>query len=255
MLNAPNSTLDVRQLSFSDASHGWLLFTGSQDPTEAETAVLYATSNSGQTWAQISTTGTTAGAIPLKGDKAGMAFLNERVGWLTIGPFVSDGFYKTSDGGHTWAKQSLPAFSNPSKPVALPIAPVFFSATSGMLAVQYYNGTSSAGIVFYTTQNAGVNWQVASVLPISIAGMLSPATIDFLDADHGWIIDGSYATLYRTSDGGRHWNKHAGFNGLQVVNFASPQLGWAEDGNSCSLLLSTTDGGQTWSSYHYTISV
>jgi photosystem II stability/assembly factor-like uncharacterized protein len=252
-LNIPNSTLEVRQLSFSDANHGWLLLTGSQDQTEAEAAVIYATSDGGQNWTQASTTGTTAGSIPLKGDKASMAFLNAQVGWLTVGPYVSDGFYKTSDGGHTWGKQSLPAFSNPTKPIALPLAPAFFDANNGILAVQYYNGTSSEGIVFYATRNAGVSWQVVSVLPITITGALSPATIDFLDTDYGWIIDGSYSTLYRTSDGGRHWSKHASFNGLQAVSFASSQLGWAEDSNSCSLLLTTADGGQTWNSYHYMI--
>lgn len=252
-LSTPNSTLEVRQLSFSDANHGWLLLTGSQDQTEAEAAVIYATSDGGQNWIQVSTTGTTAGAIPLKGDKASMAFLNAQVGWLTVGPFVSDGFYKTSDGGHTWAKQSLPAFSNPAQPIAFPLAPAFFGANNGILAAQYYNGDNSAGIVFYATQNAGISWQVASVLPITVTGTLSPSTIDFLDADHGWIIDGFYSTLYKTSDGGQHWSKRAGFNGLQAVSFASSQLGWAEDSNSCSLLLSTTNGGQNWSSYHYTM--
>ncbi len=38
LLNVANSVFDVRQLSFSDLSHGWLLLTASQDQTGAELA-------------------------------------------------------------------------------------------------------------------------------------------------------------------------------------------------------------------------
>ncbi len=183
--------------------------------------------------------------------------MNTQTGWLTVGDYSSSsttaGLYKSSDGGHTWTRQNLPTFANPAKPTTITLAPTFFSAVDGILPVQYYNGTDSAGIVLYTTSNGGASWQVASVLPIAIAGTLEATRIDFLDINHGWIIDGAATTPYMTSDGGHTWSKHGGFKGLQSVSFASSRLGWAQDNNSCSLQLSTQDGGQSWNAYRYTI--
>jgi len=256
-LNISNSTLSSRQITFSDAHHGWLLLTAAQDQTNAELASIYNTSDGGQHWTQLATTGTSAGTIPLNGNKAAISFLSAQVGWLTIGDYSASvpaaGLYKTTDGGHSWHKQSLTAPSGPDNSTAITMAPIFSDASYGILPVQYYNDTSSVGIILYISHNAGASWQIASTLPIAITGTLSPANIGFLDAHHGWIIDGYASTLYLTSDGGQHWSKHAGFNGLQAVSFASTRLGWAEDNNSCSLLLSTTNGGQSWSAYHYTI--
>lgn len=255
-LNIPNSSLHVRQLAFSDLHHGWLLLTATQDQTNTESAFIFSTSDGGQHWTQVATTGTAGGAIPLQGDKAAMNFMDTQTGWLTIGDYstisATAGLYKSSDGGHTWTRQNLPTFANPTKPTLMPLAPTFFSANDGILPIQYSN-TSSTGIVLYDTHNAGASWQVASILPITIAGALDAAQVDFLDASHGWIIDGTTTTLYMTSDGGHTWSKHSGFQGLQSVNFASIRQGWAQDSNSCSLLLSTQDGGQSWNPYSYAI--
>lgn len=77
------------------------------------------------------------------------------------------------------------------------------------------------------------------------------------DARQGWALSmddqATISGIVRTTDGGRTWSKHGGFKGLQSVSFASIRSGVAQDSNSCSLQLSTQDGGQSWSSYHYSI--
>jgi photosystem II stability/assembly factor-like uncharacterized protein len=91
------------------------------------------------------------------------------------------------------------------------------------------------------------------------AVLTEPDSIFFLDRDHGWFATFSVLTLqekvYRTSDGGRHWQSFAapGHNlaggsadSLQFVNrrdgFLTDVVANAPDES----LYRTTDGGATW---------
>jgi photosystem II stability/assembly factor-like uncharacterized protein len=91
------------------------------------------------------------------------------------------------------------------------------------------------------------------------AALTEPDSIFFLDRDHGWFATFSVLTLqekvYRTSDGGRHWQSFAapGHNlaggsadSLQFLNrrdgFLTDVVANAPDES----LYRTTDGGATW---------
>jgi photosystem II stability/assembly factor-like uncharacterized protein len=74
---------------------------------------------------------------------------------------------------------------------------------------------------------------------------------------HGWATDGIH--LYRTSNGAQDWVKlspGAGFKQITSLDFVSSTLGWAlsEQGKNSSLMLKTTDGGETWAPIPFTIS-
>jgi photosystem II stability/assembly factor-like uncharacterized protein len=65
--------------------------------------------------------------------------------------------------------------------------------------------------------------------------------------------------LYRTSNGGQQWTKlspGASFKQVTSLDFVSSTLGWAisGQGKNPSLLLKTTDGGQTWTPIPFMIS-
>ena len=106
---------------------------------------------------------------------------------------------------------------------------------------------------------AAVTWR-AQALPAgpdaSPGGMLSAF---FLDDSNGWAGGGS-GELYRTTDGGSHWQYEGGQDAtggdalITGLAFASPLVGWAtvvdegspSDGHPYSFVVATTDGGVTW---------
>ncbi len=84
----------------------------------------------------------------------------------------------------------------------------------------------------------------------------------FLDADHGWAspsYDGhpSYADIWRTVDGGMHWERgllgrrNYGLDSM-TIDFVDPSYGWAlidifhGAGSHTGELFRTSDGGATW---------
>ena len=76
----------------------------------------------------------------------------------------------------------------------------------------------------------------------------------FVDAQHGWAV-GEQGVIWHTDDAGTHWqSQDSGVTcPLRTVWFASEQIGWAGGGSaqpythaSTGVLLTTRDGGQTW---------
>jgi photosystem II stability/assembly factor-like uncharacterized protein len=72
--------------------------------------------------------------------------------------------------------------------------------------------------------------------------------------NHGWVTDGD--TLYVTADGGRRWMKSypsPPFTDVKLLDFISPQVGWALR-RTFPFLLKTLDGGHKWVPVLYPIS-
>ena len=85
----------------------------------------------------------------------------------------------------------------------------FFNASDGILPILYYNSGNDRGVDIYVTHDGGMHWQ--STTPLSSNVYASSTieqtveTIDFIDANHGWIVDANGTTLYATTDGGQHY--------------------------------------------------
>jgi photosystem II stability/assembly factor-like uncharacterized protein len=84
--------------------------------------------------------------------------------------------------------------------------------------------------------------------PVSLPTDASALDIDFISADHGWLV-GSESTLLETFDGGKSWTPRSLQLGdaeyrLTSVSFAGEE-GWIA--GEPTLLLHTTDGGKSWS--------
>jgi photosystem II stability/assembly factor-like uncharacterized protein len=118
------------------------------------------------------------------------------------------------------------------------------------------SGTSGGQARLMLTTNFGRTF--TSIGP-KTAALTEPDSIFFLGRDHGWFATFSVLTLqekvYRTSDGGRHWQSFAapGHNlaggSADSLQFLNPRDGFLTDvvanapGES---LYRTTDGGATW---------
>jgi len=78
-------------------------------------------------------------------------------------------------------------------------------------------------------------------------------SVDFTDAQNGW-VSGTNGALLHTTDGGAHWVKAPAWPGsknedLWAVDFTDAQHGWLAGGSAATMtgfIRRTTDGGQTW---------
>ncbi len=241
----------VRQMTFIDAQHGWMLVGKANAEGPAEIVSVLRTTDSGKTWLNVATAlpsdATPPGHLPYGGQKTGMRFVNASTGWVTGTVFANSlaWLYVTHDGGSTWNQQTLALPPNvpPSQLVIQP--PTFFSATDGLLPVRFADSLTNKDIaaVIYVTHDGGMTWHTTT--PVSAA--LSSS--HFLDMRHGWLTDGTH--LFVTSNGGQHWatlTPSANFKRITLLDFVSETTGWAIShlGAGASFLLKTTDGGQIW---------
>jgi photosystem II stability/assembly factor-like uncharacterized protein len=103
-------------------------------------------------------------------------------------------------------------------------------------------GNGTQGPALMMTNDAGLTWRDAT--PPGAAGQ---PLIEFLDADHGWFLGNDAGPLWRTTDGGRSWQKialPAGRSGLgAAMSFVSASTGY--------LLLSadSSEAAEPWSLY------
>ena len=249
---------------FSDSQHGWIMVHLDAGMMHDYVAV-FSTSDGGQTWKMVvdpSQNGTDT--LPQSFYKNGMTFLNADTGWIA-GDFAGTKpgvfFYKTTDGGKTWANQDLPAPA--STPDALTsesdacssYPPQFVDANTGYMLVKCTNlsGSTPTNTAWtYKTTDGGINWTPLPALPKGIGSMF------FLNNTTGWFLGATSTdptqavySISRTTDGGQTWTMLIQPNWNGSMDFISDQVGWitATSGTSQNLekaLVTTTDGGKSW---------
>jgi photosystem II stability/assembly factor-like uncharacterized protein len=234
--------------SFTDASTGWLM-TSLSAGAGSEQIALYATTDGGATWSQVfkNAESDSAGSasLPLSGMKTGMAFLNSTTGWI-VGEIPEDDvvyLYRTSDGGATWARQTINLPEGVSGVTVSLQAPVFFSESAGVLPVGLHSADKES-TVLYTTSDSGKTWTASA--PVESKGLAAVASLT--DA---FVWDGG-ASLYATHDGGATWTTVTPnlslADSLAQLQFVDASTGFAAaaGANGVSSLYRTSDGGATW---------
>jgi photosystem II stability/assembly factor-like uncharacterized protein len=243
------------QLSFADASHGWLLlgptFTAPGEPA----TWLYQTSDGGLHWSPAATVappgnyGSNSFCQPLN-----LTFLTATTGWVVIGCRGDAEFLVTQDGGGSWATQPLPL---PAGALGLNDGPAFltgpqFTGGTGFLTV----APPPPGTPFLLdTRDAGQTWPLLT-LPSS-AGQY-PQVKFFTPADGVLVTAGPQEALggifYLTVDGGQSWTPipqgtHFTQYG-EAIDFASQEAGfaWNSGGNTegAPPVYATGNSGRTW---------
>ena len=141
----------IRAVAFSDPQRGWLITTSPTDGVGLPTYHLARTSDTGRTWQ------TTPNDLFAPGDGMALAgavflqFLDARTGWLVVKRATSSNFslgtlFKTTDGGDTWTRLSIPIGG-----------PVHFTSEQ--------NGSiedSARSNEPYTTHDGGQTWTLES---------------------------------------------------------------------------------------------
>ncbi len=206
--------------------------------------MIYRTTDGGRSWTQMSATprgiterqramrvaATFADFVP------SLWFVSEQVGLMAR---LDGEVYRTTDGGTTWTKVWT---------VESRITNIFFvNNQKGWL-------TGDGGFIARTV-DGGLTWS-KEVAPTS-ADLTS---VFFINEGTGWVV-GLKSTILYTRDGGLTW-KSASVSGslgappLASVSFADELHGWAVGGHGqpasvslftpSNVILSTSDGGQTW---------
>lgn len=167
---------------------------------------------------------------------------------------------RTGDGGSNWDEQFFDTNDY--------LNGVFFiDPNQGWIV----GGPGAGTGIIYNTVNGGVNWEVlysdSSVLPLPMFFN----DVCFIDADNGWVVGyglyfmmGCYGTIMHTVDGGETWDYQEFSAGFPVssVQFLDSLRGWVvggdihfSTGQPQSMILSTDDGGNTWTEQINTVDI
>ena len=247
-------------ISFANAHDGWA--TGWSDQYGSRW-VLAATSDRGLTWHLIASkqavngtgigvhlispsTGIWVAGVPFETSNGGqsftytpvkgaewagwgeMSFASDRVGWLGgLSGSIGSGrvIAKTTDGGLTWQTQMADAAAPRVAVGVLDAASVSdaYAISNGLWAT-HDGGTTSRPV------RSNIDTRRISALSFT-TGLV------------GWATENG--SIFKTTDGGRHWEREYKGTDAFRVDFVDEQDGWAVGANG--LVLHTSDGGRSWS--------
>jgi len=219
-------------LSFINASTGWVLKSFGTNFNHSRGAVVYKTTDGGNNWAR-KVLSQTSGDFGFQ-----IQFVNTTTGWLTVANLGtgSGSMYKTTDGGINWNPISSGSF----------ILPYFLNSNDGY-AINVGPDIPPPYVIFRTS-DGGANWATQYV-DITIGEFNA---LHFTDVNNGWVV-GSKGKLLKTSNGGTNWNRitHPSMSSnpnSKALHFLSPTIGWigTDDGMGSSKVIHTTDAGSSW---------
>jgi len=143
----------------------------------------------------------------------GITFTGQTTGWFTgcwCGIGTGSSFlYVSRNAGRTWRAMALSLPPHRGRITTGTLPPTMFDQRNGILPAVVFglrSGRSRGGTAFFdasVTHDGGRHWMPAARVPtIPLAGYPG-LPYSFPDSRHGFVLTGK--RLYRTSDGGRHW--------------------------------------------------
>jgi len=235
------------QMAFINENVGWMMaYLGAGAGSMA--VAIYQTGDGGATWTQTYVNdpnlANAGDSLPLGGIKNNLTSLDSQTAWVGGVVYAPETFYlyKTSDGGQTWAPQTIPAAPGmQNTDVSIDSGPIFVSPSDGVLPVRFTGETLRTG--FYVTHDGGLNWEFVIYLP-------GAGALDFVSPSDGFFWTGEQ--FFVTVDGASTWttvNSDTSFSdsfaGMDFVNTRTGWI-WTYDMDGQYGLYKTTDGGGTW---------
>lgn len=212
---------------FVDSEYGWVV---GGVANAGQMGLILHTENGGTTWVQQA-----ANVSHFIND---VDFIDRNYGWVLAraranGP---DMILGTVDGGDTW--DTLSVFTG-----AWISGIDFVSPDLGWALAHGSIGDTCQVLV---TFNGGISWYNQYFFRDTYF-----SDVCFLDEDNGWAVSSS-GTLHQTTDGGHNWTTQRPDTtafGYAKLTFADARHGWIAFGGNHRKILSTDDGGESWSTY------
>ncbi len=210
---------EISRIQFVDGMRGWACGVASGK------AVLYGTTDGGETWVD---------RTPTAGSEVAFTFLNGSLGWASVDSAV----YVTNDAGVVWKKRGSGG------------------SISCLSFTDSLNGWGVAGSIVVHTIDGGKSWM--TVVPdTATSGSPNGYTqVDFIDSSVGWVVGRLWGPqladgfIYATTDGGAQWTRqlHVGSPQGQYRSFSdlvvrNRNILWAV---SDWYLYRSTNGGGEW---------
>lgn len=218
-----HSSFDLRSVSFFDPLHGicvggdWL----------HEYSCITTTSDGGKTWNERSSTATDRNINKVR-------FINANTGYAvssnsdTFGGFI----LKTTDAGNTWSAINTGIDNYWISDLSLPDEKtIYVVGQSGQIL---------------KSNDAGISWQKQNTNTTETLN-----AVFFLNANTGYVV-GDNRTILKTTNGGNTWISQVSpqTRNLYSAYFRDLNTGYITsydgDVDSCTVLLTTIDGGSTW---------
>ena len=234
--------LSALQITFVNAHDGWALASLSEI-TNNRPGVLYRTTDGGANWTRIQ--------APVGG---AIQFVSADIGWIIGGRvnYARNLLYTTQDGGQTWAEQRLDLPFGAENANVMIGAPAFFSATTGVIAVN-----REKSVAIYLTADSGRTWTGAWSFPLQAADHLALPILAAHGANALLAVGGG---VYATSDSGATWKQiiaNANLGSALTLGLNANGDGWAviargwcpaQFTSRCNntQLITTHDGGVAW---------
>ena len=249
--------VDIHQIDFLDAQHGWLSFDRNHNQPGHFDILLMSTSDGGKTWQKLLDTSENPSALPLPfGQSSHFAFTNPLNGWVTGINLSADVYLNvTHDGGKTWSKANISAIKGAD--FAQSYGPYWHNRNSGSLFVKYDPDTGGTPfLTTYWTHDGGQHWTMGpSTAATSFVEFFNLA---FLNAKEGWSLgldSNNQYIMHHTNNDGHTWRVLSPTGLLQPASsiivdsqFLNAKTGWViikDDSNNLNLF-QTHDGGHTW---------
>lgn len=246
----------IRSLQFVDRRHGWMLVI--RDVAMMSVSFdIYRTSDGGTSWRRILredpfSTGSgrgSGGGLPGCDCGQSYSYATATSGWVG-GCYCGlaqqrELLFRTNDGGRSWHRYALPLPAGYRAGGTAIDAPVFFTTRVAEMSA-YLLARSGVYLDAYHTTDGGQSWR--GTTPLKLQEYDDPG--GFVDPSHGFLLDGQ--RLYRTADGGRHWQalptvlSRENLSQFDVVTAATGFVIESIGASTRTRLLATRDGGRTW---------
>lgn len=248
---------EVVSLDMLDQANGWAI--GDKN--------VLRTSDGGASWYNVTPPGVSA-LVSTQGEPAACYFLDPQTGWVDVpgaDPTTSGTFYRTTDGGATWASSAVPFGSGWIK---------FLDPRVGWDLTGLSSSMSGHAVAVFTTADGGVTWSRVFVNDPTIAGHTNTLPlsgykngITALDNRRAWVTGSEevsdFAYLYDSQDGGHTWKRQnlalpSAYAGGAISTSVPSFFGTAEGVLPVVMMAETNgvvfyvshDAGQTWTASH-----